>query len=118
MNIIFYDGECGMCSSIVASIAEKDTEKQFYFAPLSGETAKEKLSQKEREGDSVILLTEKEKLERAEAFIAIMTKLNSPLKHLQIFPKSISNLVYRLIARFRRYIPVETLSLPKDRCLP
>ncbi len=44
MNIIFFDGYCAMCHWAVKWIARADKKAQFYFAPLQGTTAKEKLN--------------------------------------------------------------------------
>ncbi len=40
-HIIFFDGECGFCNESVQFVLKRDKDKQFLFAPLQGETAKE-----------------------------------------------------------------------------
>ena len=44
MNIVFFDGYCAMCHWAVKWVAKQDKNKIFYFAPLQGTTAKEKLA--------------------------------------------------------------------------
>lgn len=36
--IVFYDGECGLCTRSVRAITARDTRRIFRFAPLGGET--------------------------------------------------------------------------------
>jgi len=43
MKILFFDGFCNLCHWAVRWVGKHDTKKAFYFAPLAGTTAKEKL---------------------------------------------------------------------------
>ncbi|MFP4068924.1 MAG: thiol-disulfide oxidoreductase DCC family protein [Opitutales bacterium] len=38
-NILFYDGECGICQRSVRFLMKRDRRRRLHFAPLQGETA-------------------------------------------------------------------------------
>lgn len=40
--IVFFDGECGLCSRSVRFLAHADHRQRLQFAPLQGETAKQR----------------------------------------------------------------------------
>ena len=42
-DLIFYDGECGLCDMVVQFVLLRDKQKRYVFAPLQGETALELL---------------------------------------------------------------------------
>lgn len=42
-HVVFYDGACGFCDSIVQALIKVDKKGIFLFAPLQGITAAEKL---------------------------------------------------------------------------
>ena len=43
MNIIFYDGDCGLCNRFVKFVLRFEKSSLFYFSPLSSELAKSEL---------------------------------------------------------------------------
>ncbi|MFC2049126.1 thiol-disulfide oxidoreductase DCC family protein, partial [Chlamydiota bacterium] len=58
-HVIFYDGECPLCNRAVRFILSVDREEKFYFAPLNGKTAEQKLAHfflKNPELDTLVLL--------------------------------------------------------------
>lgn len=38
--ILFFDGECGVCNTVVRWILDRDKHARFRFSPLQGEAAK------------------------------------------------------------------------------
>ena len=49
MDIIFYDGHCGLCHRWVRRVLAADREgRLFHFSPLQGELIKNRLSEQER----------------------------------------------------------------------
>lgn len=38
-DIVFFDGECGLCDTAVRQIMQIDSKRQLRFAPLQGQTA-------------------------------------------------------------------------------
>ncbi|RYE91302.1 MAG: DUF393 domain-containing protein, partial [Oxalobacteraceae bacterium] len=43
-DIVFYDGACGLCHSLVRFVLARDPVGRHHFAPLQGRTAAEILS--------------------------------------------------------------------------
>lgn len=57
MNLVFYDGECGLCDHLVQWLLKVDHRQQFLFAPLNGITASEKLNHLPvKNADTMILI--------------------------------------------------------------
>src|SRR5690348_12340140 len=54
-HLVFYDGHCGFCDSIVQLLLKLDAKKLFVFAPLQGKTAKIFLNPPPAE-DSLVLV--------------------------------------------------------------
>lgn len=106
--IVFFDGECGLCSRSVRFLASADRHQRLQFAPLQGETAaKLKLSEfasvesgsmvVRRESDGVTLL-------RSDAVLELSRALGGFWRCGVIFrllPRPLREAVYRFIARNR-----------------
>lgn len=57
-HIVFFDGECGFCKKSIRFVLERDQKKQFYFAPLQGETAKKWVPEQYRKKLTTSVLVE------------------------------------------------------------
>lgn len=107
-SIVFFDGVCNLCNSSVNFIIKHDTNKQFLFASLQSDAAKELMLHYgiEKFEITTILLIEKEKLyDKSTAILKIAKHLNNGIKFCYvfiIFPKYLRDLVYNFIAK-RRY---------------
>lgn len=105
--IIFYDGYCALCNGWITFLINRKRGIKFHFAPLGGETqqAMEKEGLGFPQADSVILYQASRFHIKAEAAALILTSLGGGWKivgkFILLFPKSISNGVYDLIARNR-----------------
>jgi predicted DCC family thiol-disulfide oxidoreductase YuxK len=109
--LVLYDGECGLCHASVRFILKRERAPTFAFAPLDGETA---AAMKTRFPDAipenmstVIVVDGDEVLLRSRAFFRIARHLRWPWRALAVFrflPAFLTDLPYRLIARFRRRI--------------
>lgn len=106
MNIIFFDGCCAMCHWAIKWVASRDTKNSFYFAPLQGVTAAEKLKGLSLP-DSIVYLEDDAIYVFSKACFKIAWKLGGPwalvgwlgfLPNWMLFP---ANLVYRLVAKTR-----------------
>lgn len=53
--IVFFDGDCGLCSGSVRFLIRRDRKQRLYFAPLQGITAKALLPQEDRESLKTIV---------------------------------------------------------------
>jgi len=116
--IVFYDDECGLCHHSIAWLYKKDLDKRFYFSPLTGETSKELLEEKYREMNTVVLYESGRVSIRAEAVFNALKYLHGFWKVVSYFPALIFNPIYHIVALLRKNIPIRTLHLPKERCLP
>lgn len=117
--IVFYDGDCGLCHGFVLFVLTRDTEARFVFAPLQGETFQQLVSEEARANvpDSIVILTEKgELLIRSTGVVHVLRAIGGPWgvagMLLQIAPRFLRDLGYRLVARVRKRI----FKKPRDVC--
>ena len=89
-NIIYYDGECGLCHRVVRFILRIDSKNKFYFSSIS--TLIENKNQKKP--DSIILSFNDDFYYEGQAIINIM--------------KNIGN-NWCLLGKTLEFIPEETL---------
>ena len=123
--IIFYDGTCPLCNRAVRFILAADKKKQFYFAPLEGETAVDKLKNlhlKNPNLDTLVLFQSEDKiLIEGRAVLRILYLLGGKyalLGWLSFLPTFIFDLLYRVIARYRFRLFSKKLPIDKtDRFL-
>ncbi len=106
MNIVFFDGWCAMCHWAVKWIYRCDYKKEFYFAPLQGKTAEERLKGITLP-DSLVYLEDDRAYFYSKACFKIAWKLGgvwaligwlSFLPDWAIYP---TDCIYRLIAKTR-----------------
>jgi predicted DCC family thiol-disulfide oxidoreductase YuxK len=106
-SIIFFDGVCNLCNSSVNFIIKHDKKKQFLFASLQSDAAKEILLQynsKKINLDSIVLLDNGKLFEKSTAALRISKHLNYGLFLLYIFiiiPTFIRDYLYDYIAKNR-----------------
>lgn len=132
-NLVFYDGECGLCDRTVQWLLKRDKEKIFLFAPLQGETAKnllKDLSPEEKSVDSLILIEDYQHAPKihlmAKAVFRILWLLGGGWSFLGSYfwmPKSLIDPFYRLVAKNRHWLfPSTTCVIPdpnhSDQFLP
>ena len=115
-RIVFYDGDCGFCNTTVQFILDK-SKKDFYFAPLQSNFAKQELSKYEivikldtiyyKSGDNIY--------ERSAAALQIAKGLRGGYPLLFAFiiiPPFIRNWVYDQIAKRRHKIRAGYCKIP------
>lgn len=111
-HLIFYDGECPLCNRAILFLLAVDKRRIFYFAPLGGVTAQEKLAHFRLERpdlDTLVLLqdyqTEKERvLIEGRGALRILWLLGGKYRlvgWLSFLPSLLFDLIYRLISRYR-----------------
>jgi len=115
--VVFFDGNCGLCSRSINFIIKHDRYQHFLFCPLQSKTAEEFLGADLLNAESVVLLEEGELYTESEAAFNILKHLRTFWSFLLIFrvlPESITNGVYRWIARNRKkwFPDPETCQLP------
>lgn len=104
--IIFFDGECGMCNGFVDLMLRVDRKKQFSFAPIQGETARELLPPlgDDPEEWSMVYRDEHGIHNQSDASLEVFRRLGglwSILSWLRLVPRVVRNPIYRIIARNR-----------------
>lgn len=104
-RIVFYDGECVLCSRTVAFLIKADRNHLLKFAPLGGVTAKRLNIETFAEGEATVVFHEKEKnYFRSTAVLNITQYLPFPWKILRVFllvPSFIRDFFYRIIGKNR-----------------
>jgi len=103
--ILFYDGTCAFCDAIVRFVLIRDKNDLLNFAPLQGETIKEK-NIDILDLDSIILSTQNgETLYKSDASIALLERLGGiwfiMAKIIKLIPKILRDMMYDFIAKIR-----------------
>ena len=103
--IIFYDGECGLCDSAVRLLLRIDRRKQFYYAPLQGETAKRELTPPPERDSLVLLEPGRERLMEGAAVLRILWLIGgfwTLIGWMHVLPSAPFDWIYRVVARNRK----------------
>ena len=109
LNIIFFDGDCAMCSGFVRFCLKNDSKRMFKYAPIGGATWDERLgNENKKDKETIHLITDRNHLVRSSAIIGIFRGLGGfwkILAHVLWFiPRPIRNLGYRIVARNRHRV--------------
>ena len=107
-NVIYYDGECGLCHLAVRFILRVDSKSKFYFSPLSN------LDNNLKNIDSIILKKENKVFYEGQAIIMIFENIdnnwNYLAKVLKLIPINVLDTAYRWVSRNRAKVSVKKLS--------
>lgn len=105
MNVIFFDGYCGLCNGFIDFMMKVDSKSQFKFSPLQSDFAKANLRPEDiSDLKSLVVLTNGKATRKAEGVIIALSKLGGFWKLIsifRIFPASFLNIGYDFIARNR-----------------
>lgn len=118
MNIIYFDGVCGLCNGFVDFIMKIDTAGKFKFSPLQSEFAKSRLLPRYTEDlKSVVVEIDGEILEKSDAVFKVFETLGGKWKiaaKLKILPLFLRNAGYDLVAemRYKIFGKKDTCRLP------
>lgn len=129
MKIVFFDGYCSLCNTMVEWLIRIDKKDKLKFASLQGETAKKLLgvSKHTIDIDTLVYLRDKERFEQSTAVLHILIDIGgawSLVKVFFIFPKFFRDFFYRVIAknRYRFIKKLKTCRVPntnkKEKLLP
>jgi predicted DCC family thiol-disulfide oxidoreductase YuxK len=114
IGIVFYDGNCRLCSRSVRWVIRNDRRKRFSYSALpapgrsgrdGGTEAAGCMVNRTGEADSVLLFLEGRWYERSSAILQISLRLRFPWPLLGIFfivPRSLRDAIYNLVARNRK----------------
>ena len=107
-NIIYYDGECGLCHLAVRFILRVDSKNKFYFSPLSN------LDNNLKNIDSIILKKGNKVFYEGQAVIMIFENIdnnwNYLAKVLNLIPINVLDAAYRWVSRNRAKVSVKKVS--------
>lgn len=102
---LFYDGICVLCTRFTKFLFAEDFAHHFYYAPLQGKTAKEKLPRADQnQVHSIILFDESKCYYRLDAVIRILTEVGGIWRLaglLWIIPLPLRDRLYMWIAHNR-----------------
>lgn len=99
--IIFFDGVCNLCDSFVNFVYERDSYRQFFYAPLQGKTARDLLAETDRTDLKYIVLFCNGRIFRGPEAIQEIFSLLYP-KRARLFRRIPGRFLYKFIAK-RRY---------------
>ena len=103
--ILFYDGTCAFCSALVRFVIVRDTYDLLTFAPLQGETIKEKSINVADLNTIILYIEHGEILYKSDAAISLLERLGGIwfilAKIIKIIPKIIRDALYDFIAKIR-----------------
>ena len=107
-NVIYYDGECGLCHLAVRFLLRVDSKSKFYFSPLSN------LDNNEKNIDSIILKKGNEVFYEGQAIIMIFEDIDNNWNYLanvlKLIPINVLDTAYRWVSRNRAKVSVKKVS--------
>lgn len=129
MKIVFFDGYCSLCNSLVDWLMGIDSSGQLKFASLQGETARKILGEAgpHVDVDTVIYARDSVILKSSTAVLSILSDVGGIWTLTKVFfliPAPLRDSIYRLIAknRYRIWRKRETCRVPtlneRGRLLP
>jgi predicted DCC family thiol-disulfide oxidoreductase YuxK len=125
-TILFYDGECGVCSRTVRFILKNERFNELYFSSLQGDFSTRFLAERgiESVSSNTLYLFENGNIyHKSRAAMKLIPYLKRPfclLKILYIFPRFFRDFVYARIAANRKVFfkdVCELISFDKNRFL-
>ena len=118
MNVIFFDGYCGLCNGFVDFMMKVDREAIFKFSPLQSDFAKDNLKPQDVANlKSLVVMIDQDTYRKATGVIEALTKLGGCWKLisvLRILPSGLLNIGYDFVAtnRYRLFGKRKTCRLP------
>ncbi len=105
MNVIFFDGVCGLCNGFVDFVMKIDREGKFKFSPLQSEFAKTTLPPEFTANlDSVVVQLDGKTLRKSKAVFAVLKNLGGVwgvAGAFGVLPEGLLNKAYDLVAQHR-----------------
>ena len=103
-TVIYYDGICILCSSVMSTLIKMDKDNILYFSPLQSNFAKSTLDNKYLETMGTVIVKNDEKIyTKSNAAFIILEQLKNPLRYLlYLVPSFFTDFIYDFVAK-RRY---------------
>ncbi len=104
--ILFFDGVCGLCNRFIDFVIERDRAGVIRFAPLQGETARERLPTADVSDVNTMVLCDADGIFRkSTAATRILLRLGGFWgvvgRALRLIPRPLRDAGYSLVARYR-----------------
>ncbi len=119
--ILFFDGHCNLCNSVIDLVVRRDKDRQILVASLQGEAARQKLPQETREKmSSVVLFEPPGKLSYKSAAVFRIARILRGrfllLLPFWILPRFFTDWIYDLVAhnRYRLFGQRNTCRIPTE----
>ena len=110
-DIVFFDGECGLCDTAVRQIMQIDSKRRLRFAPLQGQTATRLLDESLRSRENLKTLVYLDRAQKvwtkSEATLEILKRVGGFWKIAslaKILPVGFRDWFYDRVAERRRSI--------------
>ena len=117
--ILFFDGVCGLCNSVVDWVLRNDRRGIVLFSPLQGETAQQRLPDGDRERLDTVVFIEGDRItRRSTAIVRLLSHLGGVWTVLAwllwLIPWPLRDVGYRAVSklRYRLFGKKETCRLP------
>ena len=106
-NILFFDGECGLCNRTIQLILKHEKDSTLKFSSLQSSFAEKTFAEMNdgNFGDSILLYSNGRIYSKSTAALFLIPFLKWYFKPLVVFwliPKYLRDLIYDLIARNRK----------------
>lgn len=111
MKVLIFDGECNFCSTFIRFIVKINEDPNLYITDFDTEWTKENFM-KDDEIDSVIYIADGRQYIYSDAALHLLADTNRWFKPVILFklvPRFIRDTVYKVIARYRKSIPVKNV---------
>jgi len=103
--IVYFDGQCNLCDGFVRFLLKRDRHARYRFAPLQGETARQRLDGRFTDNPQTVVLEEPRRFRlRSDAALAILAGLGGIWRLaalLRIVPRRLRDALYEYVARKR-----------------
>jgi len=110
VDLVFYDGGCGLCHRAVRFALRRDDGTRFAFAPLQGSTFLDRIPADRRAHlpDSLVILHGDRLLVKSDAVLHLLHQLGGAWRLLarlgQFLPPRVRDALYDSLARHRHHL--------------
>lgn len=110
MDIVLFDGECGLCRAGIGWISRRTAGSPISFVPRESPAGQKLSSTLGSAGtaDSVVFLEGAVAHVRSDAVLALLARCRLPWRlgtSLRFVPRSLRDVLYDRVARYRRLLP-------------
>lgn len=116
-TIVFFDGDCGLCSQVVRFLINRDQHHVLYFAPLQGEVSRHFLNLESETYNTIYLRQDGQLYSKSTAALKAISRIGgiwSFCKVLLIIPAFLRDYIYDVISRNRKTLVKEICSMPTE----